>query len=58
LTLFHHFHHVAKAMKDKKKVSSEKGSLAEDIKETVAELQLVCQGKLETRNARDLVDVI
>ena len=51
---------VAKAMKIKmkKKSSSEKTSLADDIREAVAELKLVRQGKLETRDARDLIDEI
>lgn len=51
---------VANAMKIKmkKKSSSEKATLADDIREAVAELKLVRQGKLETRDARDLIDEI
>ena len=45
-------------IKMKKKSSSEKAILADDIREAVAELKLVRQGKLETRDARDLIDEI
>lgn len=45
-------------IKMKKKSSSEKTNLADDIREAVAELKLVRQGKLETRDARDLIDKI
>lgn len=51
---------VAKAMKIMmwRKKSSQKTRLADDIREAVAELKLVRQGKLETRDARDLIDEI